>query len=238
MLQHNTHELIPSHELQVVNLDAIRNFLCKHPDAAVKSVAQGSSDAALHQAVLASGEVREAGPWLSSWPSGWLWLNMWGLAGELHQSAVLASGEVRRVPALPALETVGKRNTSAAFAMQIRNLYRLLLFVPLQVMQVRKSYFVQLAIGRPFHLLSDCRSRRSATCIAYCYLCPCRLCRSASATLFSWQLADPFTSLMTAGHADPQLVSLCCMFMPLQVSQIRKSYFATKLGISTLDPLR
>lgn len=43
---------------QVVNIEAVRNYLAKHPDAAVKSVAAGSTDAALHQAVTASGEVR------------------------------------------------------------------------------------------------------------------------------------------------------------------------------------
>jgi len=156
--------------------------------------------------------VREAGPWLSSWPSGWLWLNMWGLAGELHQSAVLASGEVRRVLALPALETVGKRNTSAAFAMQIRNLYRLLLFVPLQVMQVRKSYFVQLAIGRPIHLPNDCRSRRSATCVALLHV-------YANA---GWP--DPHELLChQAGHihAGPAPVSLLRLLcMPCALSEL------------------
>jgi hypothetical protein len=43
--------------LQVVQLDTIRLTLLKCQDTALKSVAGGASDASLHAAVLASGEV-------------------------------------------------------------------------------------------------------------------------------------------------------------------------------------
>lgn len=47
---------------QVVNIDAIRGMLARQGGAAVKALAEGASDAALHQAVLASGEVRRRPP--------------------------------------------------------------------------------------------------------------------------------------------------------------------------------
>lgn len=39
------------------NLEAIRNLLARHADPAIKQLAGGASDAALHAAVIASGEV-------------------------------------------------------------------------------------------------------------------------------------------------------------------------------------
>ncbi|EFN57906.1 hypothetical protein CHLNCDRAFT_141955 [Chlorella variabilis] len=44
-------------QAQVVNIDAIRGMLARQGGAAVKALAEGASDAALHQAVLASGEI-------------------------------------------------------------------------------------------------------------------------------------------------------------------------------------
>ena len=80
---------LSNHTAQVVNLDAVRNYLAKHPDQAVQSVSQGSTDAALHQAVVASGEVRACCPVsgaIKRLVSGRCWLPgcAWCLAGRVR----------------------------------------------------------------------------------------------------------------------------------------------------------
>ena len=49
--------LPPPTTAQVANLEAIRNLLARHSDAAIKLLAAGAPDAALHAAVVADGRV-------------------------------------------------------------------------------------------------------------------------------------------------------------------------------------
>lgn len=148
---------LSNHTAQVVNLDAVRNYLAKHSDQAVQSVSQGSTDAALHQAVVASGEVRACCPGsgaVKRLVSGRCWLRgcAWCLAGR-----------VRSRPQ--------QLDTAPSCA--------------------RATYTREVCMCHP------------------------------TAHLHTSPLASPAPS-----YIDPQ------------VTHLRKSYFATKLGISTLDPLR
>lgn len=112
----------------MANIDAVRNMLARHPDAAIKAIAGGASDAALHGAVLASGQVTHLRKsyfatklgnavldplrWvaLSGGAQGAGWGGEWvaGRVGAVHVGLVAAKDLMSRLWAVPFAASAGR----------------------------------------------------------------------------------------------------------------------------------